>query len=141
MEIQMPTYKVYVQTNSDSYITAVNSSVFLPNTTGWTQIDEGTGDKYVHAQGNYFDKPLMDENGCYNYKLTNGKPIETTDEEKQEQLDARPAPPPTNTEVMGQQLATLSLSDAQKNALISQLGAQLVQAQLDIAELKGGAAS
>lgn len=141
MGAQMLTYKVYVQTNADSYITAVNSSAFLPDVTGWTQIDEGIGDKYAHAQGNYFDKPLMDENGCYNYKLADGKPVETTEEDKQNQIDARPAPPTTDTEVMGQHLTALSLSDAEKNALISQMGAQLVQTQLDIANLKGGASS
>ncbi|XOQ44310.1 MAG: DUF5110 domain-containing protein [Clostridium sp.] len=134
-------HTVYVKTNGNGYITAVNSDVFLSDVTGWTQIDEGTGDKYAHAQGNYFEKPLVDENGCYNYKLENGNPIETTDDEKQAQIDTRPASQPTEIDVLGQQLATLSLSDAQKNILIAQLGSQLVQAQLDIAALKGGAAS
>jgi hypothetical protein len=135
------THNVYAKTNDNGYITAVNSNIFLSDVTGWTKIDEGMGDKYAHAQGNYFEKPLIDENGCYNYKLENGKPIETTDEEKQAQLDARPASQPTEIDVLGQQLAALSLSDAQKNILIAQLGSQLVQAQLDIAALKGGAAS
>ncbi|MFU0833866.1 MAG: hypothetical protein ACFWUC_13145 [Oscillospiraceae bacterium] len=134
-------HAVYAKTNDSGYITAVNSDVFLSDLTGWTQIDEGTGDKYAHAQGNYFDKPLIDENGCYNYKLVDGEPVETTDEEKQAQIDARPASPPTPVDVLGQQLAALSLSDAQKNILIAQMGSQLVQAQLDIAALKGGAAS
>jgi hypothetical protein len=134
-------HTVYAKTDENGYITAVNSDVFLNDTAGWTQIDGGTGDKYAHAQGNYFQKPLVDENGCYNYKLENGKPVETTDEEKQAQIDARPASQPTEIDVLGQQLAALSLSDAQKNILIAQLGSQLVQAQLDIAALKGGAAS
>jgi hypothetical protein len=134
-------YKVYVKTDENGYITAVNSNVFLSDVTGWTKIDEGTGDKYAHAQGNYFEKPLVDENGCYNYKLINGEPVEITEDEKQAQIDARPASPPTEIDVLGQQLAALSLSDAQKSTLIAQLGSQLVQAQLDIAALKGGTAS
>jgi hypothetical protein len=139
--MQKSNHAVYAKTNDNGYITAVNSDVFLSDVDGWTKIDEGTGDKYAHAQGNYFDKPLIDENGCYNYRLENGKPVETTDEGKQAQMDARPASQPTPVGVLGQQLAVLSLSDAQKNVLIAQLGSQLVQAQLDIAALKGGAAS
>lgn len=45
------------------------------------------------------------------------------------------------TVALGQQIAALTLSDAEKSAMISQLGSQLVQAQLDLAALKGGAAS
>lgn len=77
------TYKVYVKTDSNSIITAVNSSAFLYDTTNWTQIDEGTGDRYHHAQGNYLDKPLADENGIYNYMLIGGKAVERSDEHKE----------------------------------------------------------
>ncbi len=76
------TITVYAQINEDKNIIAVNSSVFLPDTVDWVQIDEGEGDKYAHAQNNYFDKPLVDENGCANYKLVDGRPIERTEEEK-----------------------------------------------------------
>ena len=41
-------------------------------------IDSGYGDKYHHAQGNYFPKPIMDERGIYRYKLVDGKPVERT---------------------------------------------------------------
>lgn len=74
-------YIAYVKTNSNGYITAVNSSAFLPDITGWTQIDEGYGDKYHHAQGNYFPQPIIDERGIYRYKLVDGKPVERTQEE------------------------------------------------------------
>ena len=79
-------YSVYVKANSNGYVTAVNSSAFLTDTTGWTEIDSGTGDKYHHAQGNYLPGPLMTEGGAYRYKLVNGKPVECTPEEIQEQL-------------------------------------------------------
>ena len=72
---------VYVKTNDSGHITAVNSSAFLPDTTGWVEIDSGYGDKYHHAQGNYFPQPIMDERGIYRYKLVDGKPIERTQEE------------------------------------------------------------
>ena len=74
-------YIVYVKPNENDYITAVNSSAFLTDTTGWTQIDEGYGDKYHHAQGNYFPQPIITMGGAYRYKLVDGKPLECTTEE------------------------------------------------------------
>lgn len=77
----MEEYQVYVKISKSGYIIAVNSSDFLTDETGWTQIDSGTGDKYHHAQGNYFNKPLVTESGAYQYKLVEGKPVECTHEE------------------------------------------------------------
>jgi hypothetical protein len=73
-------YKVYIKTDAASNITTVNSSAFLNDTTGWIQIDEGTGDKYHHAQGNYFDKPIITSSGVYRYKLVDGAAVEKTAE-------------------------------------------------------------
>lgn len=56
-------YKVYVKTDDKNRITAVNSSAFLSSLEGWQEIDSGFGDKYHHAQGNYFDQPIMDDRG------------------------------------------------------------------------------
>ena len=84
----MEEYVVYVKSNAEGYITAVNSSAFLTDLTGWTEIDSGTGDKYHHAQGNYLPGPLMTEGGAYRYKLVNSKVIECTPEEIQEQEEA-----------------------------------------------------
>lgn len=94
-------YIVYVKTNSSGYITAVNSSAFLTDTTGWTEIDRGYGDKYHHAQGNYFPQPIMDERGVYRYKLVDGKPVERTASE----MDAdyvEPEPKPSTEERVAQ---------------------------------------
>lgn len=74
-------YIVYVKPNENDYITAVNSSAFLTDTTGWTEIDHGYGDKYHHAQGNYFPQPIITMGGAYRYKLVDGKPLECTAEE------------------------------------------------------------
>ena len=87
MDEMITSYKVYVKTDENGIITAVNSSAFLRDTTDWTEIDEGTGDRYHHAQGNYLDKPLIDENGIYNYKLVDGVPVLRIDEDKQPELD------------------------------------------------------
>lgn len=92
----MSNYQVFVKTNNiGGYITAINSSAFLADETGWTQIDSGTGDKYHHAQGNYLPGPLMTMGGAYRYKLVNGKPVECTSEEIAEQETAnQPELPP-----------------------------------------------
>ena len=74
-------YIVYVKSNEDGYITDVNSSGFLADTTGWVEIDRGYGDKYHHAQGNYFPEPIITEGGAYRYKLVDGATVECTAEE------------------------------------------------------------
>lgn len=66
--MEMTPYIVYVKTDDAKRITAVNSSAFLPDTDGWTEIDGGYGDKYHHAQGNYFDNPIMDMRGIFRYR-------------------------------------------------------------------------
>ena len=87
---------VYVKVDNSGYITEINSSAFLSDTTGWTEIDQGQGDKYHHAQGNYLPGPLMTVGGAYRYKLVNGKPVECTSEEIQEQEAAnQPEPTPS----------------------------------------------
>jgi hypothetical protein len=91
----MEEYIVYVKTNSNSYIIDVNSSAFLSDITDWTAIDHGFGDKYHHAQGNYFDKPIMTMGGAYRYKLVDGVAAECTDEEIAEQEETnKPEPDP-----------------------------------------------
>ena len=65
--------KVYIKVNEEHEITEVNSNVFIEDITDWIKIDEGQGDKYAHAQNNYFEKPLINEEGAYNYLYINGK--------------------------------------------------------------------
>lgn len=68
--------KVYIKTNANGEITDIASSAFLEDTWGWIKIDEGIGDKYAHAQSQYLPKPLINHNGEYNYKYSNGRIIE-----------------------------------------------------------------
>ena len=94
--MEMKPYIVYVKPDSCGYITAVNSSAFLPDTAGWTEIGSGYGDKYHHAQGNYFPLPIITEGGAYRYKLVDGKPVECTPEEIAAQEEAlKPVPTPS----------------------------------------------
>lgn len=84
---------VYVNADASGYIAAVNSDAFLDDTTGWVKIDEGYGDRYHHAQGNYFPLPIITSGGAYRYKLEDGVPVECTPEEIAEQEEAlRPEP-------------------------------------------------
>ena len=68
--------KVYVKVNNQGYITQVESSIFLKDTTGFIEIGQGFGDKYAHAQSQYFDKTLINEDGMYSFKYINGKVVE-----------------------------------------------------------------
>ena len=88
-------YTVYIRTDEAGRIAEVNSSAFLADTAGWTAINEGYGDQYHHAQGNYFPLPLYGTDGCANYKLVDGAPVERTEVEKAAEIAARPAPEPT----------------------------------------------
>ena len=107
----MNPYIVYVKLDEENRITGVNSSAFLRDITGWIEIDEGYGDKYHHAQGNYFPQPIMDDRGIYRYKMVDGKPVERTKEE----MDADYTPPevkPTDAERISELEAKLAAYEA-----------------------------
>jgi hypothetical protein len=62
------------------------------------EIDEGSGDKFHHAQGNYLPKPLMTIQGIYQYKLVDGKVVDRTAEEIAADVTKIPPPPPSAEE-------------------------------------------
>lgn len=95
----MENYIVYVKLDSENRIISVNSSAFLTDATDWIRVDEGLGDRFHHAQGNYLEKGLMDENGCYNYKYVDGV-VERTVDEKTAEINARPFVPTTDEMLM-----------------------------------------
>ena len=98
MEMIPESYHVYVQADTQGRITAVNSSAFVPEDWG-TEIDSGYGDKYHHAQGNYFPHPIMTDGGAYRYKLVDGVPVDCTAEEIAAQEAAlQPEPTPEEPE-------------------------------------------
>ena len=90
-------YKVYIQTDDNGRVTAVNSSAFLTDLAGWVEVDEGVGDKYLHAQGNYLPLGLTTDDCIYRYKYTDGVLQERTPEDIQAERDARPEPPQVMT--------------------------------------------
>ena len=96
--------QVYIKTDENGNITDVNSGIFISDLTDWIEIDEGTGDKYAHAQGNYFEKPLTDDNGIYRYKYLGGAVYEKTEEEIETEIAKLPVSPPSETELLKAQL-------------------------------------
>lgn len=54
LEIHEKPIGVYVKYDENGNIKEVNSDIFITDFTGWTKIDEGFGDRYAHAQSQYF---------------------------------------------------------------------------------------
>ena len=93
-------YIVYIKPDDAQRITAVNSSAFLTDLTGWVEIDRGFGDSYHHAQGNYFPDTIMDERSIYRYLHTPDAGPKWR-ERTQEEMDAdyvEPQPTPSDSE-------------------------------------------
>ena len=91
--------RVFIKTDSKNRITAVNSEIFISDFSGWVEIDSGDGDRFVHAQGNYLPKSVIDDNGIFRYKYVDGAIYERSADEMAADMPA-PAPvPPTNEEL------------------------------------------
>ena len=88
-------YKVCAKTDDLGRVVSINSDAFLPDTTDWTQIDEGEGDRYMHSQGNYLPKSLTTEQSVYRYKLVSGKAVERTAAEIAADVAKIPPAPPS----------------------------------------------
>lgn len=94
-------YTVFVKADSQGRIIDINSDAFLTGLDGWMAIDSGEGDCFLHAQGNYLEKPLMDDNGVYQYKLVDGAVCERTEAEKsadKQPEGVSPSPAPSDLE-------------------------------------------
>lgn len=123
-------YKVYIKLDKNNCIIGVESDLTLKDTTDYVQIDEGNGDKYAHAQGNYFpkDKPLRDFEGICNYKYVNNEIVELTDEEK-ENLFPTPVKQPTEQQILNAKLlqdnANMQLELEKQKQLNAQILLQL----------------
>ena len=125
--------KVYVKINEHNIITDINSSIFLDNIESYIQIDEGSGDKYAHAQGNYLEKSLVDESGRFNYKFEDGKVLELTEEEKNTSF------PKTEVTPSKQEEINSALLEENANIKLQLVKQQKINAEImkKIAELGG----
>ena len=106
MDIQKT--KVYIKFDSNKIVIAVDADWNIKDLANWIEIDEGIGDKYHHAQGNYFFKPLVNFDGTHNYLYENNIVRETTVEEKANELASFPKPRPTPEERLRADIEYLS---------------------------------
>ncbi len=56
VEFEIEPIKVYCKKDENGNIAEVNSELFLSNLDGWEFLDEGFGDRFAHAQSQYFLK-------------------------------------------------------------------------------------
>lgn len=99
--MQTPKSRVYVLCDSESRVLRLEGEYSLPaDLTGWTKIDEGSGDRFSLAQSHYCAKPLYD-GAVPRYKLVDGKVVERTAEEIETDNANLPKPviPKTNAEL------------------------------------------
>lgn len=70
--------RVYILVDTDKNIIRLEGEYSLPSDLdGWILIEEGDAcDRLNLAQAHYLDKPIMDEEGNYNYKYINGEVVE-----------------------------------------------------------------
>lgn len=108
-------YNVLVKADEKDRIIDVNSTGFIEDDSGWIKIDEGTGDRFYHAQGNYFPKPKFDERGIPRYAhVPDGSP--KWRERTKEEMDADYVPlepvPPLEDRVDAVEIKTGDLEEA-----------------------------
>lgn len=124
---------VYIKTDSNSNITDINSDVFINDTDGWIKIDEGIGDKYTHAQGNYLSNGLTTENGIYRYKYIDNKVIEKTYEEIQNETENNN----DETEISDAELIQAEMLLNQESIIAKQKEHDEILAELLLGQQKG----
>lgn len=75
--------RVYILTDSDDNIIRVEGEYTLPSDlTGWIKVDEGEPcDRLNLAQTHYLDKPLMTDDGVWQYKFSAFHIVERTEAE------------------------------------------------------------
>ena len=82
MDDIITTSKVYVQTDESGRIVRCEGGYTAPpDLSGWTEIDEGVGDRFNLAQSQYFPGGLYTNDGIPRYKLVDGAPVDRTPEE------------------------------------------------------------
>ena len=99
--------QVYAKADAAGRVEELGSSVFLKDPSGWTLIDEGEGDRYAHAQGNYLDKPLTEEDGTHNYMLDCSTSGRLPARKRKRRKAAFPQPEPSREEQLEAQVAAL----------------------------------
>ena len=85
MEFETPKSKVYIKTDDQGRILRCEGGYTTPaDLTGWTEIDEGTGDRYNLAQSHYFDGGLYTPDGIPRYRWDGSQAVLRTGVEIEE---------------------------------------------------------
>ena len=113
--------KVYVLTDERNRIIRCEGGYTTPaDLAGWTEIDEGEGDRYNLCQTHYFEGGVYNERGIPLYQIVDGKPAPRTAAEIDADIAALPPAPPSYEEVKAEneELTRLIAEtvDAQYNA-------------------------
>ena len=143
MEFEMKS-KVYIRNDAEGRILRCEGGYTTPSDlTGWTKIDEGTGDKYNLCQSHYCAGGLYTIDGIPSYRWDGTQAVERTEEELKADRAARPAPPPTTSErisILEEQLVqadetAISLYEAQEAQEV--INSQQDEALMEIYEMIG----
>ena len=111
-EIEYPKSRVFILLDDNNRVTRIEGEYTLPqDLTDWIQIDEGYGDKYNLAQTHYLDKPLMTDDGIFQYKYENDKVVERTAEEIEADREAVPIVPTQMEQLESQVFYTAVMTD------------------------------
>ena len=98
MEFETPKSKVYIQTDTDGRILRCEGGYTTPSDlTDWTEIDEGTGDRYNLCQSHYFDGGLYTMDGIPRYRWDGSMAVLRTEEELEADRAAIPDHKPSKT--------------------------------------------
>lgn len=81
MEFQLPTYDVYARINHKNKVIKIFSSCFEQPRKEDILIKSGSGDEFVHV--GYYQ--IYNPDGSYHYKIENGKIMECSGGERQEE--------------------------------------------------------
>lgn len=96
MEFKMPKSRVYILLDEKERIVRVEGEYSLPSDlTGWVQIDEGYGDRFLLAQSHYLDGGLYTTQGIPRYKYEGGVCVLRSEAELAADRDALPKPQPS----------------------------------------------
>ena len=105
--------RVYALINENNIITCIEGEYTLPaDLTGWTFIEEGAPcDRLNLAQSHYLNKPLMTDDGIYQYKYEDGQIVERTAEEIEADREAVPVIPTKMELLEAQVFYTAAMTD------------------------------
>ena len=93
MNFETPKSKVYIKAGDQGRILRCDGGYPTPaDLTDWTEIDEGTGDRYNLCQSHYFDGGLYTMDGIPRYRWDGSKATLRTEEELEADRAALPNP-------------------------------------------------